>query len=63
VHYLTGPEITETAPVTVSGSRGIKAQLLWYGTPLEHWIGSIPRGTGPLDRLALPRWCVHGGES
>ena len=22
---------------------------------LEHWIGSIPHGTGPLDRLALPR--------
>lgn len=21
---------------------------------LEHWIGSIPHGTGPLDRLALP---------
>ena len=20
---------------------------------LEHWIGSIPRGTGPLDRLAF----------
>ena len=28
---------------------------------LEHWIGSIPRGTGPLDRLALPHWCVHWG--
>ena len=30
-----------------------------------HWIGSIPRGTrtGPLDRLALPRWCVHWGGS
>ena len=27
----------------------------------EHWIGSIPRGTGPLDRLALPHWCVHWG--
>ena len=24
-------------------------------------IGSIPHGTGPLDRLALPHWCVHGG--
>ena len=24
-------------------------------------IGSIPRGTGPLDRLALPHWCVHWG--
>ena len=28
---------------------------------LEHWIGSIPHGTGPLDRLALPHWCVHWG--
>jgi len=26
-----------------------------------HWIGSIPRGTGPLDRLALPHWSVHWG--
>jgi len=24
----------------------------------EHWIGSIQHGTGPLDRLALPHWCV-----
>ena len=24
VHYLTGPEITETAPVTVSGLRGVE---------------------------------------
>ena len=24
VHYLTGPEITETAPVTVSGLRGLE---------------------------------------
>ena len=26
-------------------------------------IGSIPHGTGPLDRLALPHWCVHWGGS
>ena len=23
---------------------------------LEHWIGPVPHGTGPLDRLAHPHW-------
>ena len=23
------------------------------------WVGYVPHGTGPLDRLALPHWCVH----
>jgi len=41
-------------------------RLLWVGGStlswaLEHWIGSIPHGTGPLDRLALPHWCGHWG--
>ena len=61
---------------TTQGFHGKEGVLLavahhpiWeYGVPRpplehlsEHLIGSIPHGTGPLDRLALPHWCVHWG--
>ena len=37
-------------------------QALFVGTVALAEIGSIPHGTGPLDRLAFPHWCAHWGQ-
>ena len=54
VHYLTGPEITETAPVTVSGLRGVeplretKTTLSCAALRFDTGIKRGTAGDGPL---------------
>jgi len=60
------PEATVTARRQVRDTRDDRpgqrrATMLACNESTVHltralWIGSIPHGTGPLDRLALPRW-------